>query len=124
MDKNGIVMIHGKAYETVALRVRKFREKHPAFSLTTEVLNRDDQCAVMKATIADETGRILATGHSEEYRHTSTINKTSALQKAETSANGRTLAAMCMGRTEFGSSDEVEKAIAQLKRIIPVAGSH
>jgi len=121
---SGIVKIHGKEYQTVAYRVGKFREKHPQYALTTEILNRDDECAVMKATIADETGRVLATGHSEEYRHTSTINKTSALENAETSAIGRALAALGLGGTEFASADEVANAIAQQNsRITPVAGS-
>lgn len=123
----GIVSIHGKEYFTVAKRVGMFREKHPSFSLTTEIINRDDECAVMKATIADETGRVLATGHSEEYRHTSTINRTSALENAETSAIGRALAALGLGGTEFASADEVANAIAQQNsgssRITPVAGS-
>lgn len=120
--KDGVVMIHGKAYETVALRVKKFREKHPEFSLTTEILHRDEDCAVMKAFISDQVGRVLSTGHSEEYRHTSTINKTSALENAETSAIGRALAAFGLGGTEFASADEVASAITQ-QRITPVAGS-
>ena len=120
---SGIVKIHGKEYFTVAKRVGMFREKYPDYALTTEILNRDDECAVMKATIADQTGRVLATGHSEEYRHTSTINRTSALENAETSAIGRALAALGMGGTEFASADEVANAIAQQSRITPVAGS-
>lgn len=115
-EKNsGIVIIHGKEYETVALRVKKFREKHPQYSLTTEILHRDEDCAVMKATIADDQGRVIATGHSEEYRHTSTINRTSALENAETSAIGRALAAFGLGGTEFASADEVAHALAQQK---------
>ena len=70
----GIVNIRGKEYQTVALRVQKFREAHPGWSLTSEVLFRDADCVVMKSIIADETGRVLATGHAEEYRKASQIN--------------------------------------------------
>lgn len=119
---SGIVNIHGKQYQTVALRVGKFREAHKDFSLTTEIVSRDPECVVMKATITNESGRVLATGHSEEYRATSQINRTSALENAETSAIGRALAALGLGGTEFASADEVANAISQ-QRNTPVAGS-
>ena len=109
----GIVNIRGKEYQTVALRVQKFREQHPSWSLTSEVLFRDADCVVVKSIIADETGRVLATGHAEEYRKASQINGTSALENAETSAHGRSLAALGIGGTEFASANEVQNAIHQ-----------
>jgi len=109
----GIVNIRGKEYQTVALRVQKFRESHPNWSLTSEVLFRDADCVVVKSIIADETGRVLATGHAEEYRKASQINGTSALENAETSAHGRSLAALGIGGTEFASANEVQNAIHQ-----------
>jgi hypothetical protein len=112
-SNTGIVNIKGKEYQTVALRVQKFREAHPAWSLTSEVLFRDADCVVMKSIIADETGRVLATGHAEEYRKSSQINGTSALENAETSAHGRALAALGIGGTEFASANEVQNAIHQ-----------
>ena len=112
-SNTGIVNIRGKEYQTVALRVQKFREAFPLWSLTSEVLFRDADCVVMKSIIADETGRILATGHAEEYRKSSQINGTSALENAETSAHGRALAALGIGGTEFASANEVQNAIHQ-----------
>jgi hypothetical protein len=109
----GIVNIHGKQYQTVALRVKNFRETHKDFSLMTEIVSRDAEVVVMKATILDEKGRVIATGHSEERRAASTINKTSALENAETSAIGRALAAFGLGGTEFATADEVANAITQ-----------
>jgi hypothetical protein len=119
---SGIVNIHGKSYQTVALRVGKFREAHPNYTLSTEILYRDDEMVVMKASILDENSRVIATGHSEERRAASTINKTSALENAETSAIGRALAAFGLGGTEFATADEVANAISQ-QRNTPVAGS-
>ncbi len=119
----GIVNIHGKQYQTVAYRVGLFRDKHPDLSLITEVISRDDDVVVMKATISDY-GRIIATGHAEENRRSSQINKTSALENAETSAIGRALAAFGIGGTEFASANEVENAIhQQTKPIIPTEGA-
>lgn len=109
----GVVDIRGKQYQTVALRVQLFREKHPDHSLTTAIVCRDDDCVVMQATIGDPAGRVIATGHSEEYRKSSQINRTSALENAETSAIGRALAAFGMGGTEFASANEVVNAIHQ-----------
>jgi len=120
-NDSGIVNIHGKSYQTVALRVQKFREAHKDFSLTTELVSRDEDCVVMKATIANEQGRVLATGHSEEYRASSQINKTSALENAETSAIGRALAALGLAGTEFASADEVANAIHQQKNPKPLS---
>jgi len=107
----GVINIRGKEYTTVALRVHQFRTERPTLSLITEVLHRDLDCVVMKAVITDEQGRVLATGHAEEYRKASEINRTSALENCETSAIGRALAAYGFGGTEFASADEVQRAI-------------
>ena len=107
----GIVNIHGKEYQTVAYRVGKFREAHGLdLCLVTEIVTRDDECVVMKATISKQ-GNVLATGHAEEYRADGRINATSALENAETSAIGRALAALGLGGTEFASADEVARAV-------------
>lgn len=111
--ETGVVDIRGKQYQTVALRVQMFREKHPDYSLVTEVIERDPECVVMKAIIGDASGRVIATGHSEEYRKASQINRTSALENAETSAIGRALAALGFGGTEFATANEVANAIHQ-----------
>lgn len=113
MTDTGITNIRGKEYHTVALRVSKFREAYPHYSLTASVVVRDQECVVMQAQIADETGRIVATGHAEEYRTSSQINRTSALENCETSAIGRALAAFGFGGTEFASANEVQNAIHQ-----------
>jgi hypothetical protein len=113
MTDTGITNIRGKEYHTVALRVSKFRDACPNYALTTSVVVRDQECVVMQAQIADETGRIVATGHAEEYRTSSQINRTSALENCETSAIGRALAAFGFGGTEFASANEVQNAIHQ-----------
>ena len=112
-EKAGVINIHGKEYQTVALRVQKFRDAHPDWSLTTSIIYRDLECVVVCAQIADQTGRVIANGHAEEFRKSSSINKTSALENSETSAIGRALAALGLGGTEFCSADELVNALTK-----------
>jgi len=109
----GIVNIRGKEYQTVALRVQKFREQHPDWSIITALISRDADTVVMLASVMNDQGRIIATGHAEEFRSASQINSTSALENCETSAIGRALAAAGFGGTEFASANEVQNAIHQ-----------
>jgi deoxycytidylate deaminase len=116
---SGIVNIHGKEYQTVAKRVQDFRVKHADYSLITELVDRTDDDVVMRAAIKDAEGRVIATGYAEEKRTSSQINRTSALENAETSAIGRALAAFGMGGTEYASADEVANAIHQQSQPAP-----
>jgi len=109
----GIVPIHGKQYKTVAYRVNEFRKLHPDYTVSTELVEANDTLVVMKASISNEQGRLLATGFAEEVRAASKINRTSALENAETSAIGRALAALGLAGTEYASADEVANAISQ-----------
>jgi len=120
MSDGGIVNIHGKQYKTVARRIADFREMHPNYSIASEVLSAADLVQV-KATISDEAGRVLATGLAEEERGSTNINRTSALENAETSAVGRALAFLGLGGTEIASADEVANAINQQKEMEAVA---
>lgn len=114
MSKQGVVNIRGKEYKTVALRVQEFYEEtEDRFSIITEIISCDEVRVCMKASIVDQTGTVKATGHAEEFRSAGNINRTSALENAETSAIGRALAAFGMGGTEFASANEVQSAMAQ-----------
>jgi hypothetical protein len=108
----GTVKIHGKEYKTVALRIQEFREKHPDFTIQTELVEANDMLVVMKATISMGP-QVIATGYAEEVRTASKINRTSALENAETSAVGRALAFFGLGGSEIASADEVANAISQ-----------
>ena len=109
----GIINIHGKQYTTVARRVQDFWDAGNEWSITTEILHRDEDVVIMKAVIADDSGRVRATGHAEEWRKSSQINKTSAVENAETSAIGRALACLGYGGTEFASANEIDIAKAK-----------
>ena len=115
MSNTGVVNIRGKEYMTVALRVQKFREAHPEWELSTEIIKADEKVVIMQARIYTENGKCIATGHAEEFRASSQINSTSALENCETSAIGRCLASAGWGGAEFASANEVQNAIHQQK---------
>lgn len=116
MSDSGVVSIHGKEYKTVALRVAEFREKHPDWCIKTKILSSADIVQI-RASILDPNGRVVATGLAEEVRGSTNINKTSALENAETSAVGRCLAFFGLGGTYIASADEVADAQKQQKEL-------
>lgn len=109
----GIVNIHGKEYKTVAYRVNEFREQHPDFTIQTDLVEANDVLVIVKASIFNTESRLLATGYAEEVRAASKINKTSALENAETSAIGRALSALGLGGSQYASADELVNALQQ-----------
>ena len=109
----GIVSIHGKDYKTVAYRVNEFREQYPDFTIQTDLVEANDVLVIVKASIFNTESRLLATGYAEEVRAASKINKTSALENAETSAIGRALSALGLGGSQYASADELVNALQQ-----------
>ena len=112
MSDTGVVPIHGKEYKTVAKRIQQFREKHPDYTIQTDLVEANDTLVVMKATIS-QGGQMISTGYAEEVRAASKINRTSALENCETSAVGRALAFFGLAGSEISSADEVANAIKQ-----------
>ena len=105
--------IHGKKYETVASRVCRFRDDQPIGKIVTNLVSADEATVVFRAEIYIEDDILLASGHAEEERGSSMINKTSALENCETSAVGRALAFAKYDSNGSGiaSADEVAQAI-------------
>lgn len=104
------VIIHDNEYFLVAERVAKFREDHPEYSIDTKILHIDSDSVLMKATISNG-DNLLSSGHAEEIRGISAINKTSAVENCETSAVGRALAFLKYAGTEIRSADEMYDAL-------------
>lgn len=112
-NSHGVQMRGHKKYTTVAVRVELARRHFGAIGIATEMIQwatDNGQPIVMRATVTDEAGRVLATGHAEEVRGQGNVNRTSALENAETSAIGRALAALGINGGEFASADEVAQA--------------
>lgn len=106
------IEVKGKAYACVAARVAAFREMCPNGCISTDILSMADGIVVMKATVTDEEGQVLATGLAYEKEESSYINKTSYIENCETSAVGRALGMLGIGSDEqMASAEEVANAI-------------
>ena len=108
--------IRGKQYVEVNERIKYFRqeEQYKNWTIMSEFTALDSEQCVCKATIADATGRVIATGHAHEVQSASNINKTSYVENCETSAVGRALAMLGIGiDTSIASANEVQDAIAK-----------
>ena len=108
--------IKGKEYVEVNERIKYFRfaEEYKGWSLSTEMVHLDGESCVVKATIANNEGYIVATGFAQEDKSSSYINKTSYVENCETSAWGRALANLGIGiDTSIASSNEVSMAISK-----------
>jgi hypothetical protein len=117
MTDDGTVEIHGKTYNTVAKRIKQFRDDHPHWTVGTKILSNAD-VILIRATIRDEGGRMVATGTAEEERGRTQILSTSALETCETSAVGRALAFLGYAGTEIASDEEIEQAKAQQAELV------
>ena len=109
--------IKGKDYNTVNQRILAFRELFPEGSIQTEIISHENGVVLMKATVFDGVGRILAIGHASEEKELSFINKTSYIENCETSAVGRALGFIGIGATEaIASVEEMKKAEEEKQR--------
>lgn len=101
-----MMKLKGKDYLQVAWRLVWFRDEengHPTWGIETALLEHGENWAVFKATITDETGRIISTGHGSESQK----DFGDYLEKAETKAVGRALAMLGFG-TQF-AADELDE---------------
>lgn len=106
------IEIDGRKYTTVAKRNEILR-KYLGFGVKviTEPLKVESDSVVFacKISIKDNNEWIeIATGHSEENRASSEINKLAAFENAETSAIGRALANLGLTGGEFATVNEVK----------------
>ena len=115
------ISIHGKEYASVALRVAIARRVlGTALDIVTKIVSIDKDTVVMQADIFID-GKHVSTGHAEEKRTASRINQTSALENAETSAVGRSLAFCSFISDGIASAEEVSTAIEQQDKKIQSA---
>lgn len=108
-----LLNLRGKEYLEVKYRLVWFREDHPDWSIETELVSVTDVSAYAKATIRDDTGRVIATSHKFE----SIQGFPDFIEKAETGAIGRALALIGYG-TQF-CADELDEG----KRIVDAPAS-
>jgi hypothetical protein len=77
-------------YLPVSARIAGYRREHPLWSIITAVEQLADKAVVMKATIKDMLGTVIATARKKETE----MGFPNYMEKAEAGAIGRALA-MC-----------------------------
>jgi hypothetical protein len=101
--KEGLTPIKGGGlYLKAAFAVLWFRHDHSDWEISTEIITADENFALMKATVRDEQGRVLATGHKSCTRQAFPAGW---IEKAESGAVARALGFLGYG-TEFGELEE------------------
>jgi len=110
LKKIPTVNIKGKKYSTVAERFKHLKEYFPESKIDEQLIHHDNDRVVAKTTlyIGEQP---YAVGHSEEFRNSSFINKTSAMENAFTSSLGRCIAAFGLAGSEYASADELTVAL-------------
>ena len=106
--------IKGKDYVEVNQRLLYFRtcKDYAGWSIETEWISVDMESATARAIIADDTGRVRATGTAQEIAGNGNINRTSHVENCETSAWGRALGCLGIGiETSIASAEEVDRAV-------------
>lgn len=108
------VEIHQKDYAEVPQRIKAFRKIWPTGSIQTEMISYGNGEVIMKATVNDENGMVLATGYAREtVNNNPSINKNSLIENCETSAVGRALGFIALGiDCAVASAYEMAKADA------------
>jgi hypothetical protein len=92
-------------YLPVAARIAWFRKDNPLWSIITEVEQLADKAVVMKATIKDMLGTVIATARKKETE----IGFPDYIEKAETGAIGRALAMCGYGTLQAPEFDEQDR---------------
>jgi hypothetical protein len=92
-------------YFPVAARIAWFRREHPLWSIITEIEQLGNKAVVMKATIKDMLGTVIATARKKETE----IGFPDYIEKAETGAIGRALAMCGYGTLQAPEFDEQDR---------------
>jgi hypothetical protein len=90
----------GRLYLPVAARLVWFRMEHPAWTVATDAveINMEMQYAIFRATIMDDTGRVISTATKMEDKR----GFGDWIEKAETGAVGRALLMAGYGTEDAG----------------------
>lgn len=108
---HGVTQRGGKKYTEVFVRVEAFRKAFGTdLGIDTNIIVDDGQRVVVQAKVIDKTGAVIGSGLAEEIRGSSNVNRTSALENAETSSIGRALASLALHGGSYASSFEIEVA--------------
>ena len=102
-----LMNLKGREYLQVMWRLVWFREDKPLWNIDTQLVEHEDDGAVFSCKIYDENGVQKASGHGSE----SVKDFRDYLEKAETKAIGRALAALGYGTQFAPELDEGERIV-------------
>ncbi|MBM7623739.1 hypothetical protein [Sporohalobacter salinus] len=104
-----LTKVKGRDYLEVKWRLVWFREDHPDYTIDTDylILDMDQGVAVCQATISDKNNRQLAQGTKTEYKS----KFFDFVEKSETGAIGRALAALGYGTQFAPEMEEGERIV-------------
>ena len=106
---HGVTQRGGKKYTEVFVRVEAFRKAFGTdLGIDTQILVDDGKRVVIKAIVTSSAGVPVGSGMAEEIRGQGNVNKTSALENAETSAIGRALASLGLHGGSYASLNEID----------------
>ena len=105
-----LINLKGKHYLEVKWRLVWFRMEHPDYGIATQIVkfDLDNKFAIVKATITDNTGRVIAEGTKME----DIKGFGDYLEKAETGSIGRALGVLGYGTQFAPEFDEVDTTAA------------
>ena len=92
-------------YLPVAARIAWFRKEHAFWGIVTKIEQLADKAVVMKATIKDNFGNVIATARKKETE----AGFPDYIEKAETGAIGRALAMCGYGTLQAPEFDEQDR---------------
>jgi hypothetical protein len=102
-----LIDLKGKPYLKVPHRLVWFREERPEWTILTELVAYNDQSAIAKAVIKDETGRTIA----EDFKQETKAGFPDFIEKSVTGAVGRALG-LCGFGTQFAPEFDEEDRLA------------
>ncbi|QDP55013.1 MAG: hypothetical protein Unbinned96contig1002_23 [Prokaryotic dsDNA virus sp.] len=107
------INIKGNDYIPVNQRLIYFRSTaiYKNWQIKENIVSINESEAIFKVTILNENAVEIVSAHSQEYRDSSYINKTSFVENGFTSALGRALGYLGIGiDTSIASKEEIDNA--------------
>ncbi len=109
-EKTLSMNIKGKNYLGVATRLGLLRKYFGTRAvISTKIIENNEKRVLMKANIFIDR-ELVSNGYSEQFRGSTPVNKTSALENCETHAVGRALGLLGLTNDNVASFEEVQQA--------------